>query len=212
MGLPFFCLKNLKQKTANQWGKRLCAGPENQDSEETMRLICEHYPLCGSAWSAIWGWKYIRNYIQTCKHISSKTYSKHQLYSKTCLYFWIHFLYIFLYLWIYVWRYIYIYIYIFEFLYFWIYIYIYYVWTYFLKYISDNQDSEETMRSMCEHSPLCGSTWSAIWGRASKTEFSYMTKANNAFFIFEKQHQGNNAFCHIWKLHFSCESHFKSLE
>ena len=40
------------------WGKRLCFGRESTVFEETMKeigSIDEHFPLCGSAWGAIWG-------------------------------------------------------------------------------------------------------------------------------------------------------------
>ena len=40
------------------WGKRLCFGRESPVFEESMKergSMYEHFPLCGSAWAAIWG-------------------------------------------------------------------------------------------------------------------------------------------------------------
>ena len=42
----------------NTWSKRLCFGPKSPVFEETMKergSMYEHFPLCRSAWGAIWG-------------------------------------------------------------------------------------------------------------------------------------------------------------
>ena len=42
---------------SNTWGKRLCFGRKSPVFEESMkerRSMYEHFPLCGSAWGAIW--------------------------------------------------------------------------------------------------------------------------------------------------------------